>query len=257
MTGAAGSRLRLPPVIGHRGAAGLAPENTLAAMRAAGRAGARWVEFDVRLSRDLECVVVHDTTLERTTGRRASVSRTRSADMRRMDAGSWFSSAYSGETIPRLGDALALLSSLGLGANVELKPCGRRNRALVTAMLATIRRSRCPGDPPVLISSFSPALLQAVRRRDPAMPLGLLLKARWRRDWRRIAHRLGCVSVHCAERGLTAGAVQHIRSAGFAVAAYTVNDPARARELRSWGVDSLISDVPDVLVAAEPGRRNI
>ncbi|MFQ5764458.1 MAG: glycerophosphodiester phosphodiesterase, partial [Rhodospirillales bacterium] len=78
MTGAAGWRLRLPPVIGHRGAAGLAPENTLAAMRAAGQAGAGWVEFDVRLSRDLECMVIHDATLARTTGRRAPVSRTRS-----------------------------------------------------------------------------------------------------------------------------------------------------------------------------------
>lgn len=243
--------LRLPSVIGHRGAAGLAPENTLAAMRAAGRAGAGWVEIDVRLSRDHECVVVHDANLERTTGRRARVSRTRSADMGRMDAGSWFSSAYSGETIPGLGDALALLSSLGLGANVELKRCGRLNRALVAATLATISRRGRPGDPPLLISSFSPTMLQAVRRRDPAMPLGLLLRARRRRDWRRIAHRLGCVSVHCAERGLTADAVQRIRSAGFAVAAYIVNDPARARELRSWGVGSLISDVPDVLVAAE------
>lgn len=246
---AAGRALNLPPIIGHRGAAGLAPENTLAAMRAASRAGAGWVEFDVRLSRDRECVVFHDSSLERICGRRALVSRTSLAELRRCDAGNWFSPEFSGETVPGLGDTLALLRDLGLGANVELKPCGRRNGALAAAIVADLRRHRGPNDPAVLISSFSPALLQRVRQADRNVPLGLLLKPR-RRAWRRIARALDCVSIHCSERGLKAGDVQAIKAAGLAAVVYTVNDPARGRELRSWGVNSLITDRPDVLAAA-------
>lgn len=247
------SGLRLPPVIGHRGAAGLAPENTLAAMRAARRAGARWVEFDTRLSRDRECVVIHDATLERTAGRRAAVSRLSLDELRRCDAGSWFSPEFTGEPVPGLANTLALLSDLGLGANVEIKPCGRRNGALAAALVRTLAAVRRSGSPPLLVSSFSPALLRAVRRHDKALPLGLLLRRRWRRDWRSLAGKLGCISIHCAEHGLDADKVRRVRAAGYAVVVYTVNDPARARELLSWGADSLISDVPDRLLAAIAG----
>lgn len=243
-------RLQLPAVIGHRGAAGLAPENTLAAIHAARRAGAGWVELDVRLSRDFECVVIHDANLLRTTGYRANVSRTALAQIRQLDAGSWFSPAFAGEAVPSLADTLTLVSRLALGANIELKSCGRRNPALVAAVLATLARRGADGAPPVLISSFSPALLKAVRRRDPLVPLGLLLRRRRRPDWRRIARALGCVSIHCAEQALTPATVRSIKAAGFAVVAYTVNDPARGRELWSWGVDSLISGSPQSVTAA-------
>lgn len=251
--------MHLPPVIGHRGAAGLAPENTLAGFRAAQRAGVAWVEFDVRLSRDRQCVVIHDAGLERTTGRRAPVSRTDLADMRGYDAGSRFSPEFAGEGVPGLDDTLKLLATLGLGANLELKPCGRRNPALVAALMETLSR-RGRGAPPVLVSSFSPALLRAVRRCDARLPLGLLLKRRRRPGWRRIARALGCLSIHCADQGLSADAVRLIRADGFAVAAYTVNDAGRGQELRGWGVDALISDMPDLLLAsiaagAPPHRR--
>lgn len=245
----AARRPRLPPVIGHRGAAAIAPENTLAGFRAARRAGARWVEFDVRLSRDGKGVVIHDATLERTTGRPAPVARTSLADIRACDAGSRFSPDFAGEAVPGLDETLSVLSTLGLGANIELKSCGRRNRALVAEVIEALARRR-HAPPPVLISSFSPAMLRAVRGRDPHVPLGLLLKRRRRRDWRRLARALGCCSVHCAERGLSRDVVEGIRQAGFAVVVYTVNDPARARELRAWGVDALISDTPGALLAA-------
>jgi len=241
---------RLPRVIGHRGAASLAPENTLAAMRAAHDAGALWVEFDVRLSRDRECVVIHDATLQRTAGRRAAVSRLPLEALRHCDAGGWFSPNFAGEPVPSLAEALALLSELGMGANVELKSCGRRNEALVDAVLRTLAAVCRAGVPPVLVSSFSPALLRAVRRRDRVLPLGLLLERRWRRDWRAVARELGCFSVHCADRDLRAGDVAGIKSAGYAAVVYTVDDPERARELLSWGVDSMICDGPGRILAA-------
>src|SRR5277367_3846394 len=97
--------LNLPPVIGHRGAAAYAPENTLAGFRAAQALGCTWVEFDVRLSADDALVVCHDDKLERTTGGRGRISMMRLAAIRRHDAGSRFGAGFAGERIPTLEEA--------------------------------------------------------------------------------------------------------------------------------------------------------
>ena len=118
--------LDLPPVIGHRGAAGMAPENTLAALRRAHALGCRWVEFDVRLTRDGELILLHDDRLERTTNGCGIARALSLSAIRRFDAGSWFDPAFTEERVPTLAQAIAVLSELGLGANVELKPDQRR-----------------------------------------------------------------------------------------------------------------------------------
>src|SRR5947199_8504280 len=89
--------LQLPPVIGHRGAAAHAPENTLAGLRRAKALGCSWVEFDVRLTADNEPVLLHDNRLERTTDGRGRVSAMSLAAVRRHDAGPWFHSSFSGQ----------------------------------------------------------------------------------------------------------------------------------------------------------------
>ena len=109
----------LPPVIGHRGAAGSAPENTVAGFRKAKALGCRWVEFDVRLTADDEPVVLHDDRLARTTDGRGRVSGLRLAAIRRCDAGAWFHPSFAGERVPRLEEALAVIWDLGLGANIS------------------------------------------------------------------------------------------------------------------------------------------
>ena len=129
----------LPPVIGHRGAAGCAPENTLAGLRRAGALGCRWVEFDVRLTADGELVLLHDDRLDRTTDGRGKVRALPLSEIRRHDAGKWFDAGFAGERVPTLAEAIAALAELGIGANVELKS-GRRG-AVETG---TCRR-RCAG----------------------------------------------------------------------------------------------------------------
>src|SRR6185437_12837650 len=123
---AAGARLApapaLPSVIGHRGAASSAPENTLGGMRRAHALGIRWVEFDVRLSGDGHCILLHDDAVDRTTDGTGEAAALDFAALRRLDAGSWFSPDFAGERIPTLEETVALLGVLGLGANVEIKP---------------------------------------------------------------------------------------------------------------------------------------
>src|SRR5690606_13883123 len=111
-----------PRLVAHRGGGGLAPENTLAGMRAARQYGYRAVEFDVMVSCDHVPVLVHDEVFGRTLGGSGSVPLTSFQNLRRMDAGSWFSARYAGETVPALADVLSWLQQNDIWANVEIKP---------------------------------------------------------------------------------------------------------------------------------------
>ena len=112
----------LARVMGHRGAAGRAPENTLAGLRTAAALGMTWAEFDVMLTGDGVPVLFHDDNLKRTTGRDALMAETSFADLAGLDAGGWFAPEFAGEPLPSLEAALALALQLGLTPNVEIKP---------------------------------------------------------------------------------------------------------------------------------------
>jgi glycerophosphoryl diester phosphodiesterase len=241
------SDFRLPKVIGHRGAAAYAPENTLEGIREAARRGARWVEVDAKLTGDGVVILMHDDTLDRTTSGRGAVAQANYRDIGLLDAGSWFGAAWRGARVPRLADALALLRELDMEANVEIKPCPGREVETAKAVVEIVHRCWPTGRPRPLLSSFSRASLNAARAAMPDIPRGLLI---WEftSDWAAAAATLDCVSLHCAERHLTSPWADAIRRAGFGLAVYTVNDPGRALEFRAWGAQCLITDCPDVII---------
>jgi glycerophosphoryl diester phosphodiesterase len=242
----------LPPVIGHRGAADCAPENTLAGLRRARELGSGWVEFDVRLTADGELILLHDERLERTTNGGGKAYAQPLATIRRYDAGGWFGPDFTGETVPTLAEAVGVLAELGLGANVELKATRGRGAETGTAAADLLRRLWPSHLPAPLISSFLPAALRAARGRAPEIARGLLVRG-VPRDWRFRADNLGCVSIHVEHRRLRRAIVAEMRESNYSVLAYTVNDPARARELLAWGVTSVFSDVPHKILAGLPG----
>src|SRR5262245_59134058 len=110
-----------PRVLAHRGGGTLAPENSLAGLRAAARYGFRGVEFDAKLTRDGVVVLLHDETLDRTTNGHGLVAQAHWAALERLDAGSWRDRRFAGEAVPTLTAALLLCSNLGLWPNVEIK----------------------------------------------------------------------------------------------------------------------------------------
>jgi len=237
----------LAPVIGHRGAAAYAPENTLAGLRRAKELGCSWVEFDVRLTGDGALVLCHDARLDRTTNGRGRVAARSLAVIRAFDAGSWFAPEFAGEPVPVLGEALLLASELGLGTNIEIK--AERGRAAATAAaVAAALRPFGGAKPPALVSSFVRPALAALRDVAPDIPRGLLLRKVPRR-WRAIAARLGCVTVNVDQRRLDRPLVAEIRAAGYPLLAFTVNDRIRAEQLFGWGVTSVFSDVPDIILS--------
>lgn len=246
----------LPSVIGHRGAVSCAPENTLAGLRHAKALGCRWVEFDVRLTADGQPVLLHDDQLERTTGRRGKASALSLTALRNHDAGRRFDARFAGEPIPTLAEAVAVLAELGLGANVELK--ARRGREAETGrVVAGFLAQSWPSSPAaLLISSFHRAALAAARERAPRIARGILFPA-VPKHWRAVTERFGCATVHADHRLLRSAIAAEIRGAGYPLLAYTVNDPRRAEALFDWGITSVFSDVPQVLLdaAARRGSR--
>jgi len=245
----------LPPVIGHRGAAARAPENTLAGLRRAKALGCSWVEFDVRLTRDGVPVLCHDPKLDRTTDGTGLVSARSFVAIRDCDAGRRFAPEFAGERVPALDEALTLAAELGLAANIEIKSERGRDYATAAAVAAALRRAGKRA-PPVLVSSFQQPAMAAIRALAPHVPRGVLFHLVPRR-WHETAHRLGCAAIGADHRRLWPGRVAAIREAGYPLLAYTVNDPTRARLLYAWGVTSVFSDVPDIILRASARPRSV
>lgn len=239
----------LPKVIGHRGACAYAPENTLASFRKAAEQGARWVEFDVRLTRDGDLVVMHDETLNRTTNGKGRVLAQDGAALARLDAGAWFSPAFAGERVPTLAETIALLAELNLGADIEIKTAPAEAPATAAALARILDAHWPQAAPPPLVSSFEVAALEAMKALAPQWPRGALMQ-KLEGEWWRLLDRLDATVFILDHRPLSEKSVAAARQGGRPVLCYTVNDPNRARDLFAWGVAAVFTDKPDVILAA-------
>ena len=250
----------LPRIMGHRGAKALAPENTLASMKAAAAAGVTWIEFDVMLTGDGEPVLFHDETLQRTTGVKGDMAKTPLSEVRGLDATRHFTQKYSRRAgkafqgqpdcrVPTLEETVACLLALDIIPNVEIK--STRGLAVETAEVALTRMMKIwPDDrPPPLVSSFERESLAAAKRVAPQWPRGLITEE-FPKDWRQALAELDCVSLHMYWRRTRRADVAAVKAAGYAFAVYTVNGVRAGRRLLDKGVDCLITDRPDLLVPA-------
>ena len=227
--------LQLPKVIGHRGAAAYAPENTLESFREARRRGATWVEADIALTADGVPIVMHDDSLKRTTGIDRLVADTRRADLP--------------AEVPTFEEAIACWGELGLGCNVEIKPTQGREAETARAVVETLRRCWPAHLPQPLLSSFKDASLAAARAAAPEFARALLV-GRVEDDWPRRAAAVAAAGINADGKQLTAVQAVEIRRAGYALGVYTINDGDVARALVGMGAQCIITDAPDVILAA-------
>ncbi len=240
--------LDLPPVIGHRGAAASAPENTLAGIARAHALGCRWVELDAKLSFDRVVMLMHDDWLDRTTDGSGPFAERSAAELKRLDAGGWKSPPFAGEPIPTLAEAILLMARLGMGANIEIKPCP--GREIETGRRVADELRRCwPRGHGLLLSSFSGAALEAARAAAPELPRGLIVGAP-PADWPLAVRRLGCISLHPWHEEIEPETLETARALGVGLVVYTVNEPERAALLLRSGVAAVITDVPERLLPA-------
>ena len=244
----------LPAVVGHRGVAAAAPENTLPSLGLAADQGAAMVEFDVKLTADGALILMHDEDLDRTTTGRGLVAGATLADIKGLDAGAWFAERWRGTRVPTLQEAIDLLEKRGLSANIEIKPCPGREAETARAVVNTLRRCWPRAKAWPLLSSFARASLAVAGEAAPEIPRGLLL---WGKppDWSIAARCLDCASVHCAVEDMTPEWAAEIGRLGYDLAVYTVNDSDVAARLRRWGVDSIITDDPAALMATGSAEK--
>jgi glycerophosphoryl diester phosphodiesterase len=236
-----GSSWRFPRVIAHRGGGRLAPENTLAAMRCGMENGYRAVEFDVKLSADNHCFLLHDDLLDRTTSGHGAAAVQPWRSLSTLDAGSWFGPSFAGEKLPELAAVADYCLQHQLFANVEIKPCPERGVETGALVAEAVERLWEGARDKVLLSSFSLEALAAARKHAPYLPRGVLFEG-IPANWREIATGLGCVSVNVDAESLTEQLAAEIRAAGFRLLVFTVNDPAVAERLFGWGVDGVFTD---------------
>jgi len=248
-----------PRVLAHRGGGTLAPENTLAGLREGLTRGYRAIEYDIMLARDGVPVVMHDPYLGRTVAGSGNVFDYDAAELALLDAGGWFAREHEGEPVPLFVEFAGFCKAHGVWMNMEIKPApeydietggtvARIAAALFADEIAAGEMARVP-----LLSSFSMLALEAAREVAPQVPRACLM-SELPPDWERRAQAVEAVAIHTNHRHLTPQLAQEVRAAGYGLFCYTVNDPARARELLSWGVEAFCTDRIDLIGADFAGR---
>lgn len=240
--------------IAHRGASWHAPENTLAAVRAAVALGVDRVEVDLQRTRDGELVLMHDVTLARTTDVRSRLPRRtpwRVGDLtfdelRRLDAGSWFSARYAGEPVPSLRELLDVLRSTGVGLQLELK-----RPDLHPGVVADLADA-LGGEPagrrrvPVTVQSFDVPAMKELKTRLPSLPVGILGKPA-------VANLPALATwadqVNPAHLAADAAYVRAVRAHGMGCLVWTADRGSAQRRALRLGVDGIITNRPDRLAA--------
>ncbi len=247
-------------IIAHRGASKEAPENTLAAIKLGIEQGSDGVEFDVYRTSDGQVALMHDKDVLRTTnfkevftdGRSAKVAELSLAQLRRLDAGSWYSADYAGEKVPTFEEALELLRGRSTPV-IEIKP---ENIGQDVAMIV----QKLGIEKEVFVQSFSPRAIREFHEVLPGVTTGYLTGDKVSddsiaraREHQRIAAESGASVVVCNYKLADRAYIEELHRSGFIVWVYTVDDEAIMRSLMERGIDGIITNVPSVTVGLRKG----
>ena len=216
-------------IVGHRGASGLEPENTLRSFHRAAREGADAIELDLRVSRDGRLIVMHDPTVDRTTDGTGPVSGMSLAELQSLDAG-------LGERIPTFEE---VLETTDLPIHAELKEAGT-----VEPLAKLVWRQGMMER--ITVISFDLETLLRVRISLPDLPVGLILPGAPSKGIER-ARSVSASVVSFDAAYLSAETVERSREGGLSTSAWTVNDPEQMRRVVGLGVDFVATDRPDLL----------
>ena len=221
--------------IGHRGACGYEPENSLGSFKKALALKVDMVELDVQLCRSGELVVIHDSKVDRTTAGTGYVAKKSLEQLKKLDAG-------KGETIPLLQEVLDLVDNRVV-VNVELK--GKRTAKLVSAVIKKYIHKGW-GKDNFLLSSFSREELICARENSPDLNIGVNI-TRVNKDTMAFARALGACSIHPSLKITTKKLVDEIHRQRMKIFVWTVNEKEDIARMKEMNVDGCFSDYPDRL----------
>jgi glycerophosphoryl diester phosphodiesterase len=242
-----------PLIFAHRGAVEVAPPNTLPAFAAALDMGVDGIELDVHASKDERLVLIHDFDVDATTNATGPVSGFTAAELAAMDAGSHFSPEFAGVGVPTLDELFDLVGDRCI-VNVEIKTLDYLTGGKTVEPLKRMIKDRNLYDQ-VIVSSFNPLPLIRLRREDPRIQLGLLYfqgmpTSLWE-AW--MSPLIQPEALHPHHSLVDAESMERARHKHRAVNVWTVNEIDEAKRLAGLGVDAIITDYPDKLMAALRG----
>jgi|ECHhosMinimDraft_1075155.scaffolds.fasta_scaffold01817_2 glycerophosphoryl diester phosphodiesterase len=232
------SDLMRPEIWGHRGARGLAPENTIPSFQLALQLGVDGVELDVHLSKDGELVVMHDDRVDRTTNGEGFIRDLTWGQLRELDAGFKFGSQWKGVKVPLLREVL----SLGIKCKVELKHGSSVYPGIEEKVLQEV--SKYSSLDRVEFTSFDYDALSRLKDLEPKVQVGIIVFGRpsWFLEH---AKKVRATSMHCNISLVTKEDVNLVNLSGFRIGLWTVNEPWELSKAWEMCPNSITTDYPD------------
>ncbi|MAO64388.1 MAG: hypothetical protein CL666_05265 [Balneola sp.] len=236
-------------VIGHRGASGYYPENTMAAFQAAYEMGAEMIELDVTLSKDGIPVVIHDLNLDRTTDGTGKVSHQNLKELRKLDAGSWFDVKFSSEQIPTLEEVLQFAAGK-ISLNIEIKPeavTDSVHNGIEEKALELVNKYEMKHH--VLFSSFDYRAIEHLKVLDVNISVALLYEKQQSKGktLTQLVSHYTADAFNCSYRQYSKKWAEQAKKANIPVFIYTVNKERRMKKIIKRGASGIFTDKPDVL----------
>jgi len=242
------SQVNIVQVVAHRGTAGYAPENTMASFERAIQMNADYLELDIQLSKDNELVVIHDSTVDRTTNGSGAVQDFTLAQLRDLDSGSWFDEKFKDQRIPTLGEVLAL-SRGKIGVLIETKwPHLYPGLEQKLADELVAYQMHMPTER-VIVQSFDQDSVKRFHAIMPHIPIGVLVEDEAILAEDKLTELAEYVAyVNPALELVTGDAIERIHSHGMKIFPWTVRSRNVVQPLLRLGVDGVITDYPDYLL---------
>ncbi len=231
-------------VFGHRGASAYAPMNTIPAFELAHKQGADGIELDVHRTKDGKIVILHDFSVEGTTNGTGDIADMTLAELKLLDAGSWFDVSFANTQIPTLEEVF-LAVGRQLFINIEIKSREIESNGLESLVAQLIHSYGMKER--VIVSSFNPYVLMRFRGIYADVPLGYLTAPA---EYIPTPDRFAFEAHHPYQAILDEATLAQYKVQANFINTWTVNDPARAVELAKMGVNGLITDKPDEILRA-------
>lgn len=239
------TNIKLPKFIGHRGARGTAPENTLLSIKEAKKEGCSWIEIDVKLTADNVPILFHDDALDKITNGKGLVAETSFADIKKLKVtgNPETTQTTDHDNIPSFKEALELIFELDLNANIEIKPCIGREIETAEIALKLAQDIWQKDKAPPIISSFKDASLKSAMNIAPNWPRAFLMDKK-RPDWQEKLREFKAISFNIWDKLLDKDSIKRYQTAGLPILVFTINDAKRAKWLFEHGIESVFTDFP-------------
>lgn len=230
-------------IFAHRGSKGTHPENTIEAFREAVRLGVDGIELDVHLTKDGELAVIHDETVDRTTNGNGYVRDMTMAELKKLDAGSWFSEKFNMAVIPSLAEVLDLLKDTDIKLNVEIKSDIIPYEEIEEKVLKTLEEFSYKSK--AIISSFNHYSVKKVHELDSEIETAILFMEVLHQPWE-YARSIGASALHVYLPVAYTEMSREAERNNFPVRVFTVNDKEQMKQLIELGVETIMTDYPEV-----------